>query len=99
MLPELGRCFHILEHGTGYHFSIFYYSNGEQVKAGSSTYTLTPSLYDINEDGAVNASDITTLYDVMLNGDVHYKGYCDLNGDGYINAADITALYDYMLGN
>jgi hypothetical protein len=87
-----------LEHGTAYHFSIYYYSNGEMVKAGSSTSSRTPSLYDINEDGAVNASDITTLYDYMLNGNIHYMGYCDLNGDGVVNASDITTLYNYILG-
>ena len=88
-----------LEHGTGYHFSIYYYSNGELVKAGSSTSTKTPSLYDINEDGAVNSADITAIYDAILNGNLEYKGYSDLNGDGVVNAADITTIYNYILGN
>lgn len=87
-----------LEHGVGYHFSIYYYSNGEQVKAGSSTYTITPSIYDINEDGAVTSSDITAIYDAMLNGDLRYVGHSDLNGDGTITAADITMIYNYILG-
>ena len=88
-----------LEHGTGYHFSIYYYSNGELVKAGSNTSTKTPSLYDINEDGAVNSADITAIYDAILNGNLEYKGYSDLNGDGVVNAADITTIYNYILGN
>ena len=86
-----------LEHGTKYHFSIFYYSNGELVKAGESTYNMTPSIYDINEDGAVTAADITAIYDAMLNGDLRYLGYSDLNGDGVVTAADITMLYTYIL--
>ena len=88
-----------LEHGTGYHFSIYYYSNGEQVKAGSSTYTTTVSAFDINEDGSVSSVDITALYNSLINGDLTYRGYCDLNGDGAVNASDITVLYNYLLGN
>lgn len=88
-----------LENGVKYHFSIYYYSNGELVKAGSSTSSYMPNLYDINEDGAVTSGDVTKLYDYLLNGDVHYKGNCDLNGDGAVTAADITMLYDYLLGN
>jgi len=88
-----------LEHGTAYHFSIYYYSNGELVKAGQSTYTMTPSLYDINEDGSVSSVDITALYNVILNGDLQFRGYSDLNGDGAVNSTDITVLYNYMLGN
>jgi len=88
-----------MEHGTQYHFSIYYYSNGELVKAGSSTYTQTVNLYDINEDGAVTSVDITALYNAILNGDLQFKGYCDLNGDGAVNSTDITVLYNYLLGN
>ncbi|MBP5687321.1 MAG: C10 family peptidase [Muribaculaceae bacterium] len=88
-----------LENGVTYHFSIYYYSNGEMVKAGSNVKSMTINLYDINEDGDVTASDITELYNYLLNGDIHYKGNCDLNHDGSITAADITTLYDYLLGN
>ena len=87
-----------LEHGTAYHFSIYYYSNGELVKAGSSTSSRTPSLYDINEDGSVSSVDITALYNALLNGDVTYRGYCDLNGDGSVSSVDVTVLYNYMMG-
>ena len=88
-----------LEHGTAYHFSIYYYSNGELVKAGSSTSSKTPSLYDINEDGSVTSVDVTALYNALLNNDVTYKGYCDLNGDGSVTATDVTILYNYLIGN
>lgn len=88
-----------LEHGTVYHFSIFYYSNGEQVKAGSSTYNRTPSLYDVDEDGTVTATDISIIYNYLLNGDIQYMGYSDLDGDGVVSAVDITILYNHLLGN
>jgi hypothetical protein len=52
----------------------------------------------INEDGAVNAADVTAVYNYILNGDVTYKGYSDVNGDGSVNAADITAVYKIILG-
>ena len=88
-----------LENGVKYHFSIYYYSNGELVKAGSSTSSLTPNIYDINEDGAVTSGDITEIYNYMLNNKINYMGNCDLNGDGTITAADITKLYQYLLEN
>ena len=88
-----------LENGVKYHFSIYYYSNGELVKAGSSTSSLTPNIYDINEDGAVTSGDITEIYNYMLNNKINYMGNCDLNGDGSITAADITKLYQYLLEN
>lgn len=88
-----------LENGVKYHFSIYYYSNGELVKAGSSVSSLTPNLYDINEDGAVTSTDVTEMYNYFLNNDVHYKGNCDLNSDGTITAADITLLYEYILSH
>lgn len=51
---------------------------------------------DVNVDGAVNAADITTLYDYMLNGGNYYD-MLDPNFDGVINAADITCIYDVLL--
>lgn len=88
-----------LENGVKYHFSIYYYSNGELVKAGSSASSITINLYDINEDGAVTSTDVTEMYNYFLNNNVHYKGNCDLNRDGTITAADITLLYDYILNH
>ena len=54
---------------------------------------------DVNCDGTVNASDITTIYDYLLNGDDSFLVTSDVNGDGYVNSSDITALYDTILGN
>ena len=54
---------------------------------------------DVNCDGAVNAADITTIYDYLLNGDDSFLVTSDVNGDGYVNSSDITALYDTILGN
>ena len=54
---------------------------------------------DVNGDEAINAADITALYDCMLNGDQTYVATSDVNGDGHINSADVTAIYDILLGN
>ncbi|MBP5687412.1 MAG: starch-binding protein [Muribaculaceae bacterium] len=54
---------------------------------------------DVNGDGTVTASDITELYNYLLDGDMTYFDTADVNGDGDITAADITAVYDILLGN
>ena len=68
------------------------------MKAGSNGSTMTVSPYDVNEDGAVNAADVTAIYGAILNNDYTHKGYSDVNGDGSVNAADITAVYKIILG-
>ncbi len=50
---------------------------------------------DINADGVVDASDVTALIDVILNGGENG----DVNGDGVVDAGDVTALIDIVLGN
>ena len=52
---------------------------------------------DVNHDGSVTASDITALYNYLLNGDETYLATSDVNGDGNITSADITMVYNYLL--
>ena len=56
---------------------------------------------DVNEDGIVNISDVTTLIDYMLNGDTVTINFdaADLEGDGVINIADLTSLIDMLINN
>jgi len=54
---------------------------------------------DVNGDGSVNASDVTALYNYILNGDITFIATSDVNNDGSINASDITAVYNIILGN
>ena len=54
---------------------------------------------DVNGDGAVNAADVTAIYNVILSGDASYQNAADVNNDGSVNAADVTAVYNIILGN
>ncbi|MBR5639476.1 MAG: dockerin type I repeat-containing protein [Muribaculaceae bacterium] len=54
---------------------------------------------DVNCDGYVTTTDITALYNYMLNGDETYLATSDVNGDGSITSADVTAVYNILLGN
>ena len=51
---------------------------------------------DVNGDGIVSGSDVTTLYNVLLNG-ANPVGDADVNGDGFVNGSDVTALYSILL--
>lgn len=57
------------------------------------------TLGDVNCDGAVTSSDVTSLYNYLLNGDGTYLATGDVDGDGSITSADITAVYNILLGN
>ena len=54
---------------------------------------------DVNDDGSVNISDVTTLIDLLLGGNasgISLSG-ADCNQDGSINISDVTALVDHLL--
>ena len=54
---------------------------------------------DVNNDGAVTSSDITMLYNYLLNNDETLLATSDVNGDGVVTSADVTAVYSILLGN
>ena len=54
---------------------------------------------DVDGDRIITASDITCLYNYMLNNDETYVATCDVDGDGIITSSDITQLYNLILGN
>ncbi|MBP5562110.1 MAG: dockerin type I repeat-containing protein [Muribaculaceae bacterium] len=51
---------------------------------------------DVNGDGVVNGSDVTALYNVLLDNAIP-GGDADVNGDGVVNGSDVTALYNLLL--
>ena len=68
----------------------------------ASYYTLAPEttavVGDVNQDQVVTASDVTELYNYLLNNSMTYYNSSDVTGDGQVTAADITAVYDVLLG-
>lgn len=52
---------------------------------------------DVNGDGEVTGSDVTALYNNILNGDMTYYATSDVNGDGEVTGSDVTAIYNIIL--
>lgn len=52
---------------------------------------------DVNNDGSLTISDVTTLIDLLLGGDAIDNEAGDVNGDGEVNIADVTILIDMLL--
>ena len=53
---------------------------------------------DVNGDGVITSSDVTVLYDFLLNNDVSNLVNADVNGDGNITSVDVTIVYNILLG-
>ena len=60
-------------------------------------YTYERMLGDVNGDGFINISDVTTLIDMLLGAEVGYPVNADVQTDGSINIADVTSLIDFLL--
>ncbi len=54
---------------------------------------------DVNGDGNINISDVTSLIDYLLTGNASgiNLSNADSNTDGNVNISDVTALIDYLL--
>ena len=55
------------------------------------------NVYDVNGDGSVTATDVTAIYNYMLNGDMTYYANSDVDGDGHVTSIDVTVLYEVLL--
>ena len=56
------------------------------------------SKWDVNGDGSVTSTDVTVLYNYLLNDDMIYPASnYDVDGDGHITSVDITEIYNVML--
>ena len=53
---------------------------------------------DVNGDGKVNVSDVTTLINMILGVIPKDEERADLNGDGKVNVSDVTTLINIILG-
>lgn len=53
---------------------------------------------DVNADGKVNVTDVTTLINMILGTIPKNEARADINGDGKVNVSDVTALVNIILG-
>ena len=80
-----------MEHGGVFTF---------RVNANDMTLTVVPKFVpgDVNGDGYVTSSDVTLLYNIMLNNDYEGVVNADQNGDNVVTSADVTTVYNIILG-
>ena len=76
-----------------------YYNNG----GSNYRITFTPAggsqpgePGDVDGNNVVNGSDVTALYNFLLNG-ASTGGNADVDGNGTVNGSDVTALYNLLL--
>jgi hypothetical protein len=60
-------------------------------------YTYERMLGDVNGDGHISISDVTTLIDMLVAAATGYPVNADMNDDGNISIADVTVLIDQLL--
>ena len=53
-------------------------------------------LGDVDRDGFINVSDVTTLISMILNS-AEYDAIGDMDGSGNLNVVDVTALIAFIL--
>lgn len=88
---------------NGYHFLYGYENNVLRWTNGNQFVipTVVPQGMrgDVNDDQAVDISDVTALIDFLLNGDFDSVNYdnSDTNLDGTVDISDVTVLIDYLL--
>ena len=70
-----------------------------EISSTTSKYTVTDItsqygnvLGDVNGDGSVDVSDVTTLINAILGISSCDKAVCDFNGDGNVDASDVSLL-------
>ena len=70
-----------------------------QMWNGNAWVDITASLRgDVNGDGVVNISDVTTLLNLLMI-DAEMPAAADFNDDGVTNISDVTSLITYLMSN
>ena len=72
------------------------FSSKWTVKDITDQYAVTTG--DINADGKVNVTDVTTLINMILGITPMNQQMADVNGDGNVNVTDVTTLINTILG-
>jgi len=69
----------------------------------SATFELIPQpeykKADVNRDGKVNATDVVSIYNYIINGEDSgvTTEQADVNGDQKVNATDVVSVYNYII--
>ena len=76
--------------------------NDVSVKCGDTSFHLvigSEMLGDVNHDGYVNMSDVTSVISYILNKapSPFYMNEADVNQDGWVNISDVTAIINIIL--
>lgn len=74
------------------------FQNAEQWKDFKNIIDDLEAPGDVNGDGKVNVSDVTTLVNMILGVIPKDEEHADVNGDGKVNVSDVTALINIILG-
>ena len=53
---------------------------------------------DVDGDGEITATDITAIYNYLLNNDDTFLATSDIDGDGVVTSTDIMLIYNILLG-
>ena len=85
----------------GSYDSGFYGANPDEGNRANIRIFANGMLGDVNDDGAINISDVTDLIDYLLGSeaDTFNKRNADVDVDGSVNIADVTTLIDFLLSN
>ena len=54
---------------------------------------------DVNGDGNINISDVTTLINYLLGGESDRLVFADVDLDGSVNITDVASLINRLLNN
>ena len=93
----------LTEAGTFFYRVKALYTDGTQSAwSKSQVVTLfdnghTYQLGDVDHDGSVTISDVTTLIDMLLGSSVGCEICADVDADGGVTIADVTELIDFLL--
>ena len=87
------------EPGT-YFVTTHYYKGGSLLSLSGATeeYQVGMLKGDVNGDGKVNVSDVTTLINMILGITPTDEARADVNNDGKVNVSDVTTLINIILG-
>ena len=53
---------------------------------------------DVNGDGRIDISDVTSVVNIILGKGIDENGMADVNGDNLVNISDVTTLVNIILG-